>query len=80
MDSDYCDSSNVLLHIEENWCLRREELCDKAEIQNINTFQGSTADVGIMPKILYSSICEAGLFGLGKFYAQGKYIVSLSFI
>lgn len=54
MDSDYCDSSNVLLHIEENWCLRREELCDKAEIHSINTFQGSTADVGIMPKILYS--------------------------
>ena len=47
MDSEYCDSINDLLDNAENWCLRVEVLYNKAEIHNINTSKGDTADVGV---------------------------------
>ena len=47
MNFNYCDSINELLDNAENWCLRVEELYNKAEIHSINTLKGDTADVGV---------------------------------
>ena len=47
MDFEYCDAINDLLDDVENWCLKVERLCNKAEIHSINTSKGDTADVGI---------------------------------
>ena len=47
MDNEYCDHINELLDTAENWCLRIEELYNRAEIHSINTSKGDTADVGV---------------------------------
>ena len=46
MDSVYCDAINDLLDDAENWCLKVEELYNKAEIHSINMSKGDTAEVG----------------------------------
>ena len=45
MDSEYCDSINELLDTAKNWCLRMEELHNKAKIHSINSSKGDTAAV-----------------------------------
>jgi len=47
MDVGYCDYINDLLDTAENWCLKIEDLYNRAEIHSINTSKGDTADVGI---------------------------------
>ena len=47
IDEEYCDSINVLLDEAETWCLKTEELYNKAEVHSINSSKGDAADVGI---------------------------------
>ena len=47
MDHVYCESIDELLDSAENWCLKIEDLYNKAEVHSINTSKGDTADVGV---------------------------------
>ena len=47
MDSEYCRLMDELMDRAENWCLKVEELYNKAEVHSINTSKGDAADVGI---------------------------------
>jgi len=46
-DYEYCDDINKFLDSAENWCLRVEELYNKAEVHSINTSKGESSDVGV---------------------------------
>ena len=46
-DTEYCDNINDLMDTAENWCLRIEEMYNKAEIQSVKSSKGDTSDVGI---------------------------------
>ena len=58
MDSVFCDAINDLLDDAENWCLKVEELYNKAEIHSINTSKGDTADVGVFSDNAKVSVYE----------------------
>ena len=47
IDYDYCDAINEFMDSAENWCLKVEELYNKAEVHSINTSKGDSADVGV---------------------------------
>ena len=47
MDHEYCESIDELLDSAENWCLKVEELYNKAEVHSINTSKGDASDVGV---------------------------------
>jgi len=47
VDYDYCNDMNEFLDSAENWCLRVEDMYNKAEVQSINTSKGDSADVGV---------------------------------
>jgi len=47
VEYEYCDEINEFLDYGENWCLKVEEMYNKAEVHSINTSKGDSADVGI---------------------------------
>ena len=47
MDPEYCEVIDELLDSAENWCLKVEELYNKAEVHSINTAKGDASDVGV---------------------------------
>ena len=47
MDEDYCDIINVLLDEAETWCMKTEELYNRAEVHSINSSKGDATDVGV---------------------------------
>ena len=47
VEYEYCDEINEFLDYGENWCLKVEEMYNKAEVHSINTSMGDSADVGI---------------------------------
>lgn len=46
-DAYYCDHISELMDTAENWCLKVEELYNRAEIHSINSSKGDTNDVGV---------------------------------
>ena len=55
---EYCDEVNEFLDYAENWCLKVEEMYNKAEVHSINTSKGDTADVGIFSDNVTMTIYE----------------------
>lgn len=47
VEYEYCDEINEFLDYGGNWCLKVEEMYNKAEVHSINTSMGDSADVGI---------------------------------
>ena len=58
MVSEYWDAVDELLDSAENWCLRVEELYNKAEVHSINSSKGDLSDVGIFSDNVKVTIYE----------------------
>ena len=58
MVSEYWDAVDELLDSAENWCLRVEELYNKAEVHSINSSKGDLSNVGIFSDNVKVTIYE----------------------
>lgn len=66
LEHEYCDEISEFLDCAENWCLKIEEMYNKAEVHSIHTSKGDSADVGIFSdnaKVTIYEFLEAAEIG-----------------